>query len=135
MTRSQLKLYLFSWLGLFGCVIRTPFYESHNMHLESAQKHFLLFALKSFSWIWILNLPSYNNRLKLLNIPPLSCRKTMLSVAFRIKLINGDIDSPCLLNRINFDIPRNLRMFTPIKIINYRRFFFYIIIHFCWLVK
>ena len=63
------------------------------MHLESVQKQFLLFALKSFNWNPNLNLPSYNNRLKLLNIPPLSCRRTMLSVVFMIKLINGDIDS------------------------------------------
>ena len=105
----------------FGCVIWTPYYESHIMHLESVQKQFLLFALKSFNWNPILNLPSYNSRLKLLNIPPLSCRRTMLSVVFMIKLINGDIDSSFLLSRINFHIPsRNLRMFAPIKMNNYR---------------
>ena len=46
----------------FGCVIWTPLYESHIMHLESVQKQFLLFALKSFNWNPILNLSSYNNR-------------------------------------------------------------------------
>ena len=108
----------------FGCVIFTPFYESHIMHLASVQKQFFLFALKSFNWNPNLNLPSYNNRLKLLNIPPLSCRRTMLSIVFRIKLINGDIDSPFLLSRINFHIPsRNLRMFASIKMNNYRRNF------------
>ena len=54
----------------FGGVIWTPFYESHIMHLESVQKQFILFALKSFNWNPNLNLPSYNSRLKLLNIPP-----------------------------------------------------------------
>ena len=104
----------------FGCVIWTPFYESHIMHLESVQKRFLLFALESFNWNPNINLPSYNNRLNLLNIPPLNCRRTMLSVAFMIKLINGDIDSPFLLSTINFHIPsRNLRMFAPIKMYNY----------------
>ena len=45
----------------------------------------------------------------------------MLSVVFMLKLINGDIDSPFLLSRINFHIPsRYLRMFAPIKMINYR---------------
>ena len=44
----------------------------------------------------------------------------MLSVVFMIKLINGAIDSPFLLSRINFQIPsRNLRMFAP-KMNNYR---------------
>ena len=33
----------------FGCVIWTPFSESHIMHLESVQKQFLLFALKHFN--------------------------------------------------------------------------------------
>ena len=48
----------------------------------------------------------------------------MLSDVFMIKLINGDIDSPFLLSRINFHIPsRNLRMFAPIKMNNYRRNF------------
>ena len=90
------------------------------MHLESVQKQFLLFALKPFNWNPILNLPSYNNRLKLLNIPPLSCRRPMLSVVFMINLINCDIESPFLLSRINFHISsRNLRIFAPIKMNNY----------------
>ena len=57
-----------------------------------------------------------------------NCRRTMLSVVFMIKLINGDIDSSFLLSRINFHIPsRNLRMFATIKMNNYRS----IIIHLC----
>ena len=45
----------------------------------------------------------------------------MPSVVVMIKLINGDIDSPFLLSRINFHFPnRNLRMFAPIKRNNYR---------------
>ena len=75
----------------FGCVIWTPYYESHIMHLESVQKQFLLFALKSFNWNPNLNLPSYNNRLKLLNNLALICRKTMISVVFMIKLINDEM--------------------------------------------
>ena len=116
MTRSELKP------GLeLGCVIWTPHYDSHFMHLEAVQKQFLLFALKSFNWNPMLNLPRYNNRLKLLNIPPLSCRRTILSVVFMIKLINNDIDSSFLLSRINFHIPRrNLRTFAAIKMNNYR---------------
>ena len=71
----------------FGYVIWTPYYESHVRHLESVQKQFSLFALKSFNWNANINLPSYNNHLKLLNIAPLSCRRRMLSVIFMIKLI------------------------------------------------
>ena len=45
----------------------------------------------------------------------------MLSVVFMIKLISGDIDSFFLLSRTNFHISsRNLRMFAPIKMNNYR---------------
>ena len=45
----------------------------------------------------------------------------LLSVVFMIKLINGDIDSSFLLSRINFHITsRNLRVFVPIQMNNYR---------------
>ena len=93
------------------------------MHLKSVQKQFLLFALKSFDWNPNLNLSSYNNRLKLLKILPLSCRRTMLSIVFMMKLNNGDVDSMLihLFCRINFHVPsRSLRMFAPIKMNNYR---------------
>ena len=116
MTRSQLKLYLFRWLGPFWSLL----FGHHFMSHISVQKQFLLFALKSFNWNRNLNLPSYHNRLKLLNIPPLSWRRTMLSVVIMIKLINGDIGSLFLLSRINFHIPsRNWRMLAPIKLNNY----------------
>ena len=81
----------------FDCIIGTPYYDSHIMHLGSVQRQFLLFALKSFTWNPNLNLPRYNNRLKLLKMLPFSCRKTMPNV-FVIKLINGDIGSPFLLS-------------------------------------
>ena len=71
----------------FGCVIWTPHNDSHITHLESVEKQFLLFVQKSFNCNPNLNLPCYNNGLKLLNIPSLSCRRTMLSADFMLKII------------------------------------------------
>ena len=45
------KTFFVSWVRPvleFGCVIFTPYYESHIMHLESVQKQFLLFCFKIF---------------------------------------------------------------------------------------
>ena len=124
MSRSQLKVYLFRWLRPFWSLV--VLFGHHIMsHILCTWNRFkmlfLLFALKSFNWDPNLNLPSCNNLLKLLNIPPLSCRRTMVSVVFMIKLISGNIDSPFLLSRIHFHIPsRSLRMFDPIKMNDYR---------------
>ena len=66
-----------SLFGTFPVMSRQSNHEcwlSVSLEFEDCPRILLLFALKGFNWNSNLNLPSYNNRLKLLNIPPLSCR-------------------------------------------------------------
>ena len=105
----------------YGSSVWTPYYEIHINHLESVQKQFLLFALKSFNWDPTQNLPSYECRLKLLNLPTLKSRRIMLNISFLHKLISGEVSSTFLLGRIEFNIPlRCLRSFYPIRICSFR---------------
>ena len=104
----------------FGSCIWCPYYETHINHLESVQKQFLLFALKSFNWDPTVNLPSYENRLKLLNLPTLKSRRILLNISFLHKLISGEVSSTFLLGRIEFNVPlRSLRSFYPIRICSF----------------
>ena len=105
----------------FGSCVWCPFYETHINHLESVQKQFLLFALKSFNWNPAINLPNYESRLKLINLPTLKNRRIFLNISFLMKLISGEVSSTFLLSRIDFNIPqRSLRFFQPIKISTFR---------------
>ena len=102
------------YLKLFGSLVRpilafascvwSPFYEVHIKPLESVQKQFVLFALKSLNWDLNINLPSHSHRLKLSNLHTLSSRREMLNVVFLRKLINGVNDSHFLLSRFVVDL-------------------------------
>jgi len=47
----------------------SPQYAKYHDLIESVQKQFILFALRGLNWETHRNLPSYANRLRLLNLP------------------------------------------------------------------
>ena len=99
----------------YGCIIWNPSYNIYSDRIESVQKQFLLFALRHLRWNQNENLPSYVSRLKLIDLPTLHSRRSMLSVLFLHKLIIGDVQSNFLLSCINFNVPSRLsRNFVPI---------------------
>ena len=101
----------------FACPVWNPFYDSHRKRIESIQKQFLLFALRRLNWENRLVLPPYRHRLLLLDINTLEHRRQMLSVSFVWNIINSNIDSPFLLNKINFNCPpRRSRFYVPIRL-------------------
>jgi hypothetical protein len=101
----------------YGSCVWSPQYQIHQDRIESVQKQFLLFALRSFNWVSGVDLPPYSSRLLLINLPSLTNRRIMLGVTFLFKLIKHDIDSPTLLNQINFCIPsRVTRNFVPLSL-------------------
>lgn len=101
----------------YGCVLWSPFYSCHSDRIESVQVQFLLFALRSLPWNTSENLPPYENRLKLIDLPTLKQRRYMLRALFIIKLIRGQIDSAYLTTEIMFNVPRrNLRNFAPLQL-------------------
>lgn len=101
----------------YAVVVWCPSYKCDIDRIESVQKQFLIFALRGLGWNGLFELPPYENRLKLIDLHTLERRRHMLCVVFMSKLINGDIDSIYLLNRIKFNVPlRNSRHFIPIKL-------------------
>lgn len=88
----------------YASVVWDPVYMTHINSIESVQKQFLLFCLRSLHWN-LLDLPPYTSRLALIKLPTLKSRRTMLNVSFILNLINGDISSIYLLNNILLNVP------------------------------
>ena len=104
----------------------SPHYEVDICRIESIQPRFLRFTLRNLLWNDRLILPSYEHRLKLLNLPTLKKHRDYLTISFICKIINGEFDCPLILNRLNFKInTRNLcsiQFFSLANYTNYGRF-------------
>ena len=78
--------------------------------IESIQRRFLVFALRNFPWYDPFRLPSYEDRLRLLNMPTLQRHRDYLRLSFITNLLNGKINCPGLLPKLSTRInSRNLR--------------------------
>lgn len=101
----------------YASVVWTPQYNIYSNMIESVQKQFLLFALRQTYCNSGFSLPSYEMRLKLINLPTLLSRRKMLNALFVLKILSGDVYSPTLLGMINLNVPcRNLRRSDLIKL-------------------
>ena len=85
--------------------------------IESIQRKFLRFALRYLPWSDPLRLPAYENRLRLLNMPTLQKHRDYLRFSFIDNLINGRIDCPGLLEKLNLRI--NAENSTKYYLTNY----------------
>lgn len=100
----------------YASIIWDPIYQTHADSIESVQKQFLLFCLRSLNFN-PLNLPSYSSRLALIKLPTLKSRRTMLNISFLLNVINGDVCAGFLINNISFNIPlRPTRHFSPLSV-------------------
>lgn len=98
----------------YGSIVWFPHYSCHIDRIESVQKQFLLFALRNLGWSSSSNLPPYIHRLQLIDLPTLERRRSMLSVCFMVKLINGEINSSYLISSLKFNVPfRASRQYVP----------------------
>lgn len=104
-TTKQLYTSLVRPILEYGSVVWDPIYNVHVNNIESVQKQFLLFSLRSLPWNPAVNLPSYTSRLALIKLPTLQSRRTMLNVTFLFNLLNGDIRSEFLVNSLSFNVP------------------------------
>lgn len=102
----------------------SPRYGVHISRIESVQKKFLLFALAHLEWNSALHLPSYSDRLKLIDLPTLRKRNIIQNVIFVHKVLTGLYDSIYLLGAIGINVkPRALRrnefLFLRFSRVNY----------------
>lgn len=105
----------------YASVVWDPVYDAHCNTLESVQKQFLLFCLRSLHWN-PRDLPPYTSRLALIKLPTLKSRRTMLNVVFILNLINGHICAPFLLNNIMLNVPNRPSRHYELLSLQYFRF-------------
>ena len=89
------------------CVqVWAPYFTTHSDRIERIQKSFVRFALRHLPWNNPTLLPPYAERCRLINLPTLSARRTMLQRLFVFDLLNNNIDCSNLLGRLRFNAPR-----------------------------
>lgn len=94
--------------------------------LESVQKRFLRYALRSLPWNDPIRLPPYLSRCQLIRLESLGGRSEMLRRLFIFDLLQGNINCSSLLAAVPIHAPtRSLREFEFLRIPNYghRTFF------------
>ena len=80
-------------------VVWAPYTLGEIKRIESVQKQFLLFALKPLGFTGF-HLPSYENRLLLLNMTTLENRREIAFAMLAFDLYKGRIKVPNLVNRV-----------------------------------
>ena len=105
----------------YASVVWDPQYDVHVKKIESVQKQFMLFCLRSLPWNPNINLPPYESRLALIKLPTLKNRRIYLNTSFIINLINGVTVSEFLVHKLEFHIPfRPTRNYIPLKLQYFR---------------
>lgn len=89
----------------YANVVWQPNYRNQNIRIESLQKKFLLYALRSLNWANRYDLPSYSSRLLLLSLESLERRRFNASVFFLFDLVTVTLNAPCLLQLVPFNAP------------------------------
>lgn len=92
----------------FACIVWEPYLATYTTKLESVQKQFLLFALRSLPWGNPRVLPKYEHRLLLIDMVTLSDRRKLLGSIFVNKLLNGEINSSFLLSLVRIKVRSRL---------------------------
>jgi Reverse transcriptase (RNA-dependent DNA polymerase) len=95
----------------FGSIIWMPHTIEYIKKIESIQKQFLLYTLRHlYNPRDYLNLPSYETRLRVINLESLESRRENLSATFIFKILHGAIDSSMLKNSVKINNNRITRI-------------------------
>lgn len=86
----------------FGCIVWTPQYTVHKTRIERIQNK----LLKSLNFRHGLNLSEGTSRSH--GLAPLVERRVYIDQMFLYKLLNNYIDSPNLLQKVIFKLPRRI---------------------------
>lgn len=102
--------------SLYVCLVRSileynssvwcPSYQCHINSLESVQRQFLLFALRSLNWENRLLLPKYEHRLLLIDLNTLQHRRIIQNALFMFKMLKGELNCIELLSTVKIRCPR-----------------------------
>jgi len=96
----------------YAALTWNPFTTIHGNRRERLQKQFLKFALLPLRLLDPV--PSSLQQCRLVHLPPLAHRRSILAICFISDLMNGSIDCPELPSKVGFPAPsRQLRSFDP----------------------
>jgi hypothetical protein len=85
-------------------IIWSPMYECDIKRLESVQKQFLIFALRSLPWDnRSFQRPPYTSRLQLLTMKTLQSRRLLTEALFAYDLVNKNINSEYICSKITIN--------------------------------
>ena len=94
----------------FASVIWSPCFVTHIARVEAVQRNFSRFALRFLVWRDPLNLPTYENRLRLLNLDTLFLRRKLFDGLFIHDILSSKIQCPRLIAALSFNAGKfNLR--------------------------
>jgi Reverse transcriptase (RNA-dependent DNA polymerase) len=95
----------------FGSIIWMPYTDDYIAKFESIQKQFLLFALRHlYNPSDYLRLPSYENRLKIINLESLQARRENLSAIFIFNILHNGVNSAVLKDNVKINNNRLTRI-------------------------
>ena len=70
----------------YAVVVQCTNYNCDIARIESVQKQFLIFALRGLGWNNLLELPPYENRLMLIDLPILEPQKTYVTCCVYVQI-------------------------------------------------
>lgn len=103
----------------YASPIWSPYYNTYIDSLEKVQRRFL--RTINFKLGIPLDKIDYEYLYKELNLPLLEVRRTQFDILTLFKIINGMLDCPELLNRINIRVPQRLTRQHDLFAINFHR--------------
>lgn len=90
----------------YGIIVWFPKQLYLISKIESVQKQFLLYALRSLKWNDKFNLPSYRSRLLLLQMNTIEDRRKISQIMFIFNILMGAVVSPKLLSNMSIKVPQ-----------------------------
>ena len=101
----------------YASIIWNPAADIHRNRIERVQKKFIIHYFHKIKWPFLENatwwqklqqLPEYSERCNIVNLDALLKRRKIQAVVFVADILNGSIDAPDILEKINIYIPQHL---------------------------
>lgn len=91
----------------YCCSVWSPYYENSVARIESVQRRFIRYALRSLPWRDPFRLPSYESRCELINLDTLAVRRNVCRSLLVADVLTSRVQCPAIL--------RGLNIFAPIR--------------------
>jgi hypothetical protein len=90
----------------YASCVWSPFYDVRVEKVERVQRRFIRYALRSFGWTYIYDLPPYEQRCALLRLDTLVKRRSIACIMLVFDVLGGRMNSSSLLSALDLKTPR-----------------------------